>query len=125
LDMLGICVFLALAKFFKTDNTIVVLDDVLTSVDGPHLDRFMQLLHDEAPHFNQCIVTTHYRPWRDRYRWAKGPTANTQLIELGPWTLKNGLHVGEFRTAIAELKAVLQSPRSEEHTSELQSRGHL
>lgn len=107
LDTLGICVFLALAKFFKTDNTIVVLDDVLTSVDGPHLDRFMQLLHDEASHFNQFIVTTHYRPWRDRYRWAKGPTGNTQLIELGPWTLERGLHVGEFRSAIKELRGIL------------------
>ena len=37
LDTLGICVFLALAKFFKTENTIVILDDILTSVDGPHL----------------------------------------------------------------------------------------
>ena len=44
LDTLGICVFLALAKYFMTDNTIVVLDDVVTSVDGPHLDRFMRLL---------------------------------------------------------------------------------
>ena len=25
----------------------------------------MRLLHDEAPNFNQVIVTTHYRPWKD------------------------------------------------------------
>jgi hypothetical protein len=110
LDTLGICVFLALAKHFKTENTIIVLDDVVTSVDGPHLDRFMALLHSEAKHFNQVIVTTHYRPWRDRYRWAKGPTANTQVIELGPWTLQNGLQAGPFMTAVAELKAALKKP---------------
>ena len=107
LDTLGICVFLALAKYFKTDNTVVVLDDVLTSVDGPHLDRFMALLHDQAKQFDQVIVTTHYRPWRDRYRWAKGPAANTQVIDLGPWSLENGLQSGEFLTAVAELKGVL------------------
>jgi len=110
LDTLGICVFLALAKHFKTDNTVVVLDDVLTSVDGPHLGRFMTLLHDQSKHFNQVIVTTHYRPWRDRYRWAKGPTANTQVVELGPWSLQNGLQTGEFLTAVAELSATLAKP---------------
>ena len=109
LDTLGICVFLALAKFFKTDKTVVVLDDVLTSIDGPHLDRFMRLLHKEAMTFKHVIVTTHYRPWRDRYRWAKGPIANTQLIELGPWTLETGLNIGEFLTAIEELRKSLSA----------------
>ena len=111
LDTLGICVFLALAKHFKTDSTVVVLDDVLTSVDGPHLDRFMKLLHKESGTFKQMIVTTHYRPWRDRYRWGKGPIANTQMIELGPWTLEKGIHIGEFLTAIGELrKSLLEGP---------------
>jgi hypothetical protein len=110
LDTLGICVFLALAKHFKTEDTIIVLDDVVTSVDGPHLDRFMSLLHAEARHYNQVIVMTHYRPWRDRYRWAKGPSANTQVIELGPWTLQNGLQTGHFITAVAELQAALAQP---------------
>ena len=107
LDTLGICVFLALSKRFKTENTLLILDDVLTSVDGPHLDRFMALLHEQATNFNQVIVTTHYRPWRDRYRWAKGPAANTQVIELGPWTLQGGLQTGEFQTAVQELKTIL------------------
>jgi hypothetical protein len=110
LDTLGICVFLALAKHFKTEDTIIVLDDVVTSVDAPHLDRFMRLLHAEARHFNQVIVMTHYRPWRDRYRWARGPSANTQVIELGPWTLQNGLQTGHFVTAMAEMKAALAQP---------------
>ena len=107
LDALGICVFLALAKFFKTDKTMVVLDDVLTSIDSPHLDRFMRLLHKEAESFKHVIVTTHYRPWRDRYRWGKGSIANTQMIELGPWTLKTGLNIGEFLTAVEELRKFL------------------
>jgi hypothetical protein len=117
LDTLGICVFLALAKFFKTANTIVILDDVFTSVDAPHLERFMGLLHDEARQFMQFIVTTHYRPWRDRYRWAKGPVANTQLIELGPWTLQNGLNVGEFLSALAELQSALTAGQFDRQAS--------
>ena len=107
LDTLGICVFLALSKRFRTENTLIILDDVLTSVDGPHLDRFMALLHDQAANFNQVIATTHYRPWRDRYRWSKGPMASTEVIELGPWTLKGGLQTGQFQTAVEELKAII------------------
>ena len=72
--------FLALAKHFIDANTVVVLDDVVTSIDQAHMERFMNLLHDEAANFNQLIITTHYRPWRDRYRYAKGPAANVQLI---------------------------------------------
>lgn len=111
LDTLGICVFLALAKYFKTENTVIVLDDVLTSVDGPHLDRFMTLMHDQAQHFGQVILTTHYRPWRDRYRWAKGSMASTQVIELGPWSLENGLQTDEFLTAVDELRVALTTSR--------------
>jgi energy-coupling factor transporter ATP-binding protein EcfA2 len=111
LDTLGICVFLALAKHFMTDNTIVVLDDVVTSVDSPHLDRFMQLLHDEAPNFNQMIVTTHYRPWRERYRNARGPAAKTQVIELRMWSLDWGVQADEAVTAIKELRACLAAPK--------------
>lgn len=110
LDTLGICVFIALSKYFITEDTIIILDDVVTSVDGPHLDRFMNVLHAEAANFNQVIVTTHYRPWRDRYRWAKGPAANIQVIELGPWPLHNGLQLGYFMTALDEVKSALKHP---------------
>jgi len=108
LDTLGICVFFARAKLFKTDRTIIVLDDVLTSVDAAHLQRFMAMLQAEAVHFSRIIVLTHYRPWRDQYRWVKGPAANTQVIELGPWTLADGLNASDFVTDLEALeKAVL------------------
>ena len=111
LDTLGICVFLALAKHFNTDETIVVLDDVVTSVDGPHLDRFMELLHGEAPNFNQVIVTTHYRLWRDRYKSARGPAAKTQVIELRAWNMQWGVQADESNTAMKELRQCLSGPK--------------
>jgi energy-coupling factor transporter ATP-binding protein EcfA2 len=111
LDTLGICIFLALAKHFMTDNTIVVLDDVVTSVDSPHLKRFMDLLHEEAPNFNQVIVTTHYRPWKDRYRNARGPAAKTQVIELRIWSIESGVQADEAVNAIDELRACLNAAK--------------
>jgi hypothetical protein len=116
LDTLGICVFLALTKHFMTDNTIIVLDDVVTSVDGPHLDRFMALLHDEAPNFNQVVVSTHYRPWKDRYRNARGPAAKTQVIELRSWSLQGGVQSDEAITTIKELRVMLAAPKMDRQT---------
>ena len=110
LDTLGICVFLALANKFKTDQTIVILDDVVTSVDNVHLDRFMQLLHDQASNFNQVIVTTHYRPWRDRYRYAKGPKSNVQVIDLRRWSFEWGIQTDEMKTFVTEIEECLKAP---------------
>jgi len=104
LDTLGVCVFLALAQFFNDGNTIVVLDDVITSVDEAHMERFIQLLHDEADKFNQLIITTHYRPWRDRYKFARGPTANVQLIELLHWSMPRGVRHTRTKLSVEELR---------------------
>lgn len=116
LDTLGMCVFLALAELYADENAIVVLDDVVTSVDGPHLERFMNLLHAEAPKLNQVIVTTHYRPWRDLYRFARGPAGNVQLMELRPWTLPGGIRVDTTESFADELRAALADPEFDRQT---------
>lgn len=107
LDTLGVCVFLALAKYYSDDNTIIVLDDVITSVDQTHMERFMQVLHDEATHFNQLIITTHYRPWRDRYRYGAAPAGNIQLIELMHWSMPRGIRHTKTKLNIEELREYL------------------
>lgn len=107
LDTLGLCVFLALAKKYKTDDTIVILDDVLTSVDRGHLDRFIELLHDEEEHFNQIILMTHYQPWRDRYRNHRAPSGNVHFIELRPWALSTGIRVQGMKPCLDELRQAL------------------
>jgi energy-coupling factor transporter ATP-binding protein EcfA2 len=89
LDTLGICVFLALARRFATDRSIVILDDVVTSVDEPHVDRFMEMLLCEARHFSRLIVTTHDRAWLEHFRHA----SEIGVIELGEWSLADGVRV--------------------------------
>jgi len=108
LDTLGVCVFLALAKHFDHGNTIVVLDDVVTSIDQAHMERFMNLLHEEASNFNQLIITTHYRPWRDRYKYARGPAGNIQLIELLHWSLPRGIRHTKTKLSVEELNEYAQ-----------------
>lgn len=107
LDTLGFCVFLALAKKYKDDDTIVILDDVMTSVDRDHLDRFIELLHDEEKHFSQFIVTTHYQPWRDRYRNHRAPGGKVHFIELRPWSLGTGIRVQGMKLCLDELRQVM------------------
>lgn len=89
LDTLGLCVYLALARHSGAGNALVVMDDVLTSVDDAHLDRIIDLLADEAPNFGHLIITTHSRAWCDRMRTAKG--MQVDLIELDGWDLKHGI----------------------------------
>lgn len=107
LDTLGIGVFLALSKYYKTENTIIILDDVLTSVDNVHLDRLIQLLHDESAHFNHVIITTHYRPWREKYRYHQGPAAKVHFVELLNWSFAKGIRHTKTKLSVDELEEYL------------------
>lgn len=89
LDTLGLCVYLALAKHAGAGNALVVMDDVLTSVDDAHLDRIIKLLVDEAPNFGYLIITTHSRSWYDRMCTPQGMSAD--VIELYGWGLECGI----------------------------------
>ncbi|QOJ20969.1 MAG: AAA family ATPase [Gammaproteobacteria bacterium] len=91
LDTLGLCVFLALASLDDPENTILVLDDVLASVDEPHVDRLVEMLYTEAAKFRHCIITTHYRPWKQKLRWGWLRNGQCHFIELTRWTLDGGL----------------------------------
>ncbi|MEK7383472.1 MAG: AAA family ATPase [Elusimicrobiota bacterium] len=104
LDTLGVCIFLALAKKYGGKDVIVVLDDVVTSVDAPHMGRFLDLLLDQAEHFGEIIVATHYRPWLERVRHGKGPAAGIHILHLSRWTLAHGIRHGIAKLAIRELK---------------------
>lgn len=108
LDTLGFCVWLAIAKRSQPRDTIIVLDDIFTSVDSVHLRRIMELLETVVPDFLQVIVTTHYRTWRDLYRHHHGG-GNVQLLELNRWSLARGITVSGTKLAVDELKDSLQS----------------
>lgn len=116
LDTLGVCVFLALAKKYSDDNTVVILDDVITSIDQAHMTRFINMLHDEVGNFNQLIITTHYRPWKDRYKYYGGPTANVQVIELLHWSHPRGIRHTKAKLSVEELEECLQDEKYDRQT---------
>jgi len=108
LDTLGLCIFLALAKRSNTDRTVVVLDDVLGSVDQQHLKRTLDMLLEAANGFSQLVITTHYRPLRDQFRFARSPSSPVQLLELKPWNFDQGIRTGKTVVYAQELSQQLQ-----------------
>jgi recombinational DNA repair ATPase RecF len=108
LDTLGLCVFLALAKREVPGEKILILDDVLSSVDEPHVDRIVTLLYAESERFRHTIITTHYRRWRERFRWGVlNPGKDCQFVELDKWTKARGLSVVGCIPELDLLKALL------------------
>ena len=104
LDTLALCIFFALAKRYSGPDTILLLDDVLSACDDAHLDRFVTLLHDQAPCFAHVLITTHYRPWRDRYRQQRAPQNEIHLLELLPWTPQRGIRHQNGKNDLQELQ---------------------
>lgn len=107
LDTLSICVLLALAKKYSDPSAILLLDDVVNSVDENHLDRFVNLLHGLQTHFAHIIVTTHYRPWRDRYRHHRYPESQVHFVELRHWQIGDGMRQQKGKNQMEELKEVM------------------
>jgi len=109
LDTLGFCIWLAIAKRGNPTDTILLIDDVFTSVDAQHISRIVGLISDTAEDFAQVIVATHYRNWRDRYRLSQAPGLNAQLLELHRWTLARGITLSSTRLAVEELNAEIET----------------
>lgn len=100
MDTLGFCMWLALAKHERPSDTILLIDDVFTSVDNQHLQRIINLLSAEAPNFLQVIVATHFRLWWDRCQ-------HTQVIQrmlLGQWSVINGIVVQNMMGVLEQLR---------------------
>jgi len=108
LDTLGLCVFLALAERESPEQKILVLDDVLGSVDEPHVERVIGLIYDISQNFQHAIVTTHYRPWREKFRWGiLKPDQVCQFVELKQWSLSDGMALTGSTPEIVRLKKLL------------------
>jgi hypothetical protein len=93
LDSLGLCIFLAFVKNFHDDCTLVVLDDVITTIDSGHRSRLCDLLFDEFEDY-QLIITTHDAIWyqelvaTQRALKIDGTFVNAQItgwdLDIGP-----------------------------------------
>lgn len=106
LDTLGFCVWLALAKRESPEHTILLIDDIFSSVDASHLSRVIDLMSAEAPNFLQVIVATHYRLWWDRCQNANG----IQRVHLGRWCAANGIAAQNMPLVTQQLRDLIAKP---------------
>lgn len=107
LDTFGLCVFFALAERESPADTILVLDDVLGSVDEPHVDRVISMLYEETAKFRHCLITTHYGPWRHKYRWGWLKNGQCHFVELTHWSIYKGISHSRSIPEADRLRALL------------------
>ncbi|SDB07949.1 RecF/RecN/SMC N terminal domain-containing protein [Desulfonatronum thiosulfatophilum] len=92
LDSLGLCLFLAAVRIFNPPGTLLVLDDVLTSIDKEHRRRVGELLFTEFKDF-QIILTTHDDHWNELLQKSArvmGLQNQWQYIQINGWSVDTG-----------------------------------
>ena len=88
-DSMGICLYLALAeRLTQGFIDLIILDDVMMSVDAPHRREICNLL---ANFFKgrQFFITTHDQTWA-RQLQTEGVIQSKNRIEFSNWTIENG-----------------------------------
>lgn len=92
LDSLGLCLFLATVRIFNPSGSLLVLDDVLTSIDREHRRRVGELLFQEFADF-QIVLTTHDEHWHDLLNssaQAWGIQGKWAFVTVRKWTVDAG-----------------------------------
>ncbi|MFQ5849848.1 MAG: AAA family ATPase [Candidatus Binatia bacterium] len=100
LDTLGLSIFLALRRWYRKQRPgfdLLVLDDVLTSVDTAHAVRLSELLLQEFKDY-QVLLTTHDRIWFEHLRdiQARCRVANNFINKvIHKWSIDEGPDIRE------------------------------
>lgn len=112
LDTLGLCLFLAICRAYHQqypDFSLLILDDVLHSVDGNHRIKTADLIFEEFRD-HQIIITTHDRMWFETLKKkARSNSGGKNFTEyqISYWTLEEGPvfgdHLSEYDWLISEL----------------------
>jgi hypothetical protein len=92
LDSLGLCLYLATVRMFNNSGSLLVLDDVLTSIDREHRHRVAELLLEDFSDF-QLVITTHDEYWFNSLQemvLVRGEQDKWRFKRIARWTLEKG-----------------------------------
>jgi len=92
LDSLGLCIFLAFVKKFNEGCSLVILDDVVTTIDANHRNKIAELLLNEFKDY-QLIITTHDGIWYEQLinsQRALNVQGNFVNMEITAWDVNIG-----------------------------------
>jgi recombinational DNA repair ATPase RecF len=88
-DSMGICLFLALSEHLNTGLIdLVILDDVVMSVDTGHRRAFCNVLIKHFPD-KQFIITTHDTTWANQLK-SVGLVPGKQMLKFSNWSVEDG-----------------------------------
>lgn len=91
-DSMGICLFFALSeKISNSRLNLILLDDVVMSIDIDHRKNFCKVLKEQFPK-KQFIITTHDYIWRKELE-AQGVVAKKNVIHFKSWDIEHGPYV--------------------------------
>ena len=109
LDSLGLCLYLATVRTFNPPGTMLVLDDVLTSIDKDHRHRVAELLLEEFVDF-QLVLTTHDEHWfgiLQSMAQARGDQGKWSFKRITRWTVERGPESATFESTWTYIEANL------------------
>ncbi len=105
LDTLGLCIFLAFMKV-NPNVPIIILDDVVATVDLSHKERIARLLINEFEDY-QLIITTHNKMWFNQIKELtrikerkdkKNKKGSFLNVEITDWSLEEGAHLANNKS---------------------------
>jgi hypothetical protein len=109
LDSLGFCIYLATVRMFNPPGTLLVLDDVLTSIDKDHRQRFAELLFEQFSDY-QIVLTTHDEYWfgiLQSMAQARGDQSKWIFKRIAGWTVDGGPESAAFENTWSYIEANL------------------
>lgn len=110
-DSMGICLYFALFNWLQDQEqiSVMMLDDVVMSIDADHRRPLARLMASELAEDNQLFITTHDDLWHRHLR-ASGVVTSNNAIQFSGWDIEEGPKVldrpeMEWQTIEAELEA--------------------
>lgn len=105
-DSLGLCIFLAFAKKFNSECNLIVLDDVVSTIDSQHRSRICELIFTEFKDY-QLIITTHDGIWYEEicaYQRATNIQGLCKNLEIIRWTQELGPFIEPYLPRIERIE---------------------
>ena len=65
------------------------------------------MLYEETQRFHHCVITTHYRPWKQKLRWGWLQHGQCHFVELTKWSAAQGLTLIRSTPDIQKLRELL------------------
>ncbi|NLV03000.1 AAA family ATPase [Haloferax volcanii] len=123
LDSLGLCLHLALADYLQQDEkSLLLLDDVVMSVDQDHRLEIAQMIAEEFAGDYQVIITTHDELWAEQLS-SQGALQGGQQIRLREWSFDGGVKESRGYIDVYEqwetVEAAMESDQMERAAHEL------